>query len=905
MPPLPARNFDFDLDPGVDTLVRDKPVDHFTGCVCAACCGGDKIEGGGGPTNADDTVPGSTATTAVAPVGGMIQGSIDTTGDSDWYRITLTAGQTYTFSTILGSLSDSILRLRDATGAVIAENDDATANSSVLFSEITYTAATSGTFYLDVTGFGGATGGFFLTSTAPVADSIAASSASTATLTLGAAPTNGTIDANGDHDWFAVQLVAGQTYLFTTASTGAANDVDTTLMLRSASGALLAYNDDSVGTYSRVRFTPTTTGTYYLDVGAWGNNASGGYRVQAQVAPPLEVFSNDQIATQLTQTYWGGTQRAWNVQAGGTLTVNITALTAAGQTLAREALALWSDATGIRFSEVASGGQITFDDNEDGAFASSSIQAGVIISSRINVSESWLANGSTIRSYAFQTYLHEIGHALGLGHGGPYNSTADYAQDASYANDSWATTVMSYFDQTENTYFAGLSFSRQFAVSPLVADIVATTRLYGTATGTRTGDTVYGVGNTSGRAVYDAAPTASPLTVTIVDHGGTDTLNFSIYSANQNINLNSETFSNVGGRTGNLSIARGTVIENAVGGSGNDTLTGNGVANRLTGGTGNDTINGGSNVDTAVVSGNRSAYTITQTSTGVFSLVGPDGTDVLTAVEFVQFADLLLRLIPGTGVSVNFNTSDPGVYQTAMNAIRDFDGNALGGNGSWLRIGAADVNGDGDIDQILVNRAIGRFATIGTAPDGLVYFADHGWAGETRVAGIYIDPLVASGQVVAGSANDSQRRFQNDLQIENINRVLGANDYDRDGIQEVFFALTDGTAYLRALMHADGNIRYANYQSQQQVIDYLTANGFGPSTWAGWFPGSAEAPKDEEEADWVSQVSDGADSGFPAFSDNPWDELIVDPSVGLAHGLDHFQPMLIDPHGVLRSEVFA
>ena len=73
--------------------------------------------------------------------------------------------------------------------------------------------------------------------------------------------------------------------------------------------------------------------------------------------------------------------------------------------------------------------------------------------------------------------------------------------------------------------------------------------------------------------------------------------------------------------------------------------------------------------------------------------------------------------------------------------------------------------------------------------------------------------------------------------------MLGADDYDNDGLQEVYFALTDGTAYLHAIMEFDGNIRFANYQSQQEVIDYLTANGFGPETWAGWFPngsGSAE-----------------------------------------------------------------
>jgi len=171
------------------------------------------------------------------------------------------------------------------------------------------------------------------------------------------------------------------------------------------------------------------------------------------------------------------------------------------------------------------------------------------------------------------------------------------------------------------------------------------------------------------------------------------------------------------------------------------------------------------------VSGNRADYTMTQTSTGVWQVVGIDGTDTLTAIEYLQFDDELMRLLPGTGVSVTFEGAEQSSYQTVMEGIRDFDGNDLGGDGA------------------------------GTASDGLVYFDDHSWAGETRVAGIYIDPLVTSGEVVAGSDFDSQRRFQNDLEIGNINRVLDADDYDNDGIQEVYFALTDGTAYLRALRH--------------------------------------------------------------------------------------------------------
>ena len=57
-----------------------------------------------------------------------------------------------------------------------------------------------------------------------------------------------------------------------------------------------------------------------------------------------------------------------------------------------------------------------------------------------------------------------------------------------------------------------------------------------------------------------------------------------------------------------------------------------------------------------------------------------------------------------------------------------------------------------------------------------------------------------------------------------------SSDFDSDGISEVYWKTADGTAYLRALMHADGNIRYANYQNEAQMRDYLTTNGFSESS---------------------------------------------------------------------------
>ena len=80
-----------------------------------------------------------------------------------------------------------------------------------------------------------------------------------------------------------------------------------------------------------------------------------------------------------------------------------------------------------------------------------------------------------------------------------------------------------------------------------------------------------------------------------------------------------------------------------------------------------------------------------------------------------------------------------------------------------------------------------------------------------------------NGETVDRLALNSQVRFQNDLKIDNL-IVKTSGDYDSDGVSEVYWKTNDGTAYLRALMHDDGNIRYANYQSESDMTAYLTEN---------------------------------------------------------------------------------
>ncbi len=172
---------------------------------------------------------------------------------------------------------------------------------------------------------------------------------------------------------------------------------------------------------------------------------------------------------------------------------------------------------------------------------------------------------------------------------------------------------------------------------------------------------------------------------------------------------------------------------------------------------------------------------------------------------------------------------NPSAY---MGAIRDYDGNDLGNVSSWKFAGDADVQGDGDSESIFVNTSNERWATVGDT-NGVVDFSKHGFGGDTRVVGIYIDPTLKDKPQNRGGPFDSQRRFQNDLRLNNLS-VLAAADYNKDGFQDVYFRVNDGTAVLRGLMHKDGNIQYANYQSKDDLTAFMSANGVSSSVYSSW-----------------------------------------------------------------------
>ena len=476
---------------------------------------------------------------------------------------------------------------------------------------------------------------------------------------------------------------------------------------------------------------------------------------------PNQTASLDQLANFLVDGYWGSA-RSFDTSNSTTIDVNLTELGADGRALARAALESWEMVADIDFREVSGTGDITFQDSARGASVSSTLIGSDVQSAVVNVGVDRLERyGTTLDSYAFQTYVHEIGHALGLGHMGSYDGGADYDTDATFRNDSWSVSVMSYFNQNENS-FDSASYAR--VSTAMIADIAAIQTLYGAA-GTNSvtaGNTVYGAGSTLDNYLGDmfraiaandtnALYAGGAMSYTIWDTDGIDTINYSFTGSNNVIRLAEQASSDVDGGVGNLTIARGTVIENAFSGWGNDTVLGNqadnviraGGGNDVVGGyagndlifgdNGNDTLYGGTGSDT--VYGGNGHDQIWTSDGGNLGLAG-DGNDILGGGNGAD------TLYGGLG-------DDTAFAGNGNDIVGGFDGDdeLYGGNGDDTVYG-----GNGN------DTAAGGFGNdvIYTSPgDDSVY---GGFGDDTMGAGTGNDNIIAGAGadiVYAGAGNDN------------------------------------------------------------------------------------------------------------------------------------------------------
>jgi Ca2+-binding RTX toxin-like protein len=109
---------------------------------------------------------------------------------------------------------------------------------------------------------------------------------------------SGALQIAGDRDWFAVQLQAGGTYAISLVGKagGGGTLADPFLRLHDSSGTLLASNDDiSPGSNSdsRLVFTASSSGTFYVDAGGFVDGYTGTYRVDVSQTGPATTSGGE------------------------------------------------------------------------------------------------------------------------------------------------------------------------------------------------------------------------------------------------------------------------------------------------------------------------------------------------------------------------------------------------------------------------------------------------------------------------------------------------------------------------------------------------------------------------------------------------------------------------------------
>ncbi len=290
-----------------------------------------------------------------------------------------------------------------------------------------------------------------------------------------------------------------------------------------------------------------------------------------------------------------------------------------------------------------------------GYYPSVAAAGGDVWVNALAVDGDWSLSSSNLGSF-----IHELGHALGLKH--PFEDGITLSGEWSEF-ESTQYSVMSYTDhpyaQFRTVTETPGGYSWEMAAiqpsTPMLFDIAAIQYLYGANMHHAVSDDVY---------TFDPH---KPFLKTIWDAGGNDTISVENFTEPCVIDLRAGRYSsipiksdplptwaaqadppNLYDGTDNLAIAFDVVIENAIGSSAADVILGNDADNLLVGNGGDDLIDGFGGIDTLVRSERAAQVEVVKldgASRFDFEVRGArDGVDRIENVERIKFSDSGLAL---------------------------------------------------------------------------------------------------------------------------------------------------------------------------------------------------------------------------------------------------------------------
>ncbi|HYD89609.1 MAG TPA: PPC domain-containing protein [Vitreimonas sp.] len=255
-----------------------------------------------GAASAQDNDPAGDASTTAA-LNGAVDGQIDSAGDVDWYRLRVEQGQRYSFTLdgmpgADGQALDPMIAIYDGEGVQLAFNDDANGFNSA----VTYAPGASGEVFVEARAFSEqATGGYRLSvSASPLPRDDAGNSADTRARIAPGRAVGGSIEYEGDVDWYRLAVRTGQRYRITLDG---ADDVDTAdgalgdpmLRIIDADGNELAMGDDTEESLNAaIDYIPRANGEVFIEARGYADAYTGAYALNvAAERLPTDAIANN------------------------------------------------------------------------------------------------------------------------------------------------------------------------------------------------------------------------------------------------------------------------------------------------------------------------------------------------------------------------------------------------------------------------------------------------------------------------------------------------------------------------------------------------------------------------------------------------------------------------------------
>ena len=411
-------------------------------------------------------------------------------GDVDFARFTAAANTTYTiFTANLGPSSDTFLDLYQSDGTtLITSNDD---RGGGVASRIVYTPTAAGDLVVRVRHYSSTVSGSGTqyelrlgAVAASAGDAFEADNTSAAArlISVGAAAETHNFHLGGDEDWLKFNATSGSTYALETSNLGIR--ADTVLTLYDTTGTRPERVNDDFGSTlaSRIEFTASTTGTYFIRVTHFSPNVAGDgtnydFRIQLVAGCTAgDTFEPDSTPAQAGSLAVGATQTGRTIGCAGDVDwIRLTGL-AAGARYTLETFDLGSTADTVLtlFNSTAS---TVLAENDD---------SGGTVASRLEFSTSasgWTQHASMPTARAWGS-VGVVNNIIYVGGGDTFSTYTNVLEAYNPTTNTWTTRAAPPGDQAAAA--TGVHQNKIYVAGGHIGDGVpiGTTRVYDAAANT-------------------------------------------------------------------------------------------------------------------------------------------------------------------------------------------------------------------------------------------------------------------------------------------------------------------------------------------------------------------------------------------------------------------------------------